>query len=88
LVSRIKKARLHFCSFNPNEVGRMSALSTIADVSKSVAVAMSYQPINYEGALIHNTRIAFVAGLAFALNKTLIILSPPDESIALDFRKL
>lgn len=88
LLSRIKKARLHFRSFNPSEVGRMSALSAISDVCRSAAIAMTYQPINYEGALVHNTRVAFTAGLAFAMNKTLVMLSTPDETIALDFRDM
>jgi hypothetical protein len=86
LLSRIKKARLHFRTFNPSEVGRLSAASAITEVSKSAAVTMTYQPSNYEGALVHNTRVAFVAGLAFAMNKSLVILSPPDENVALDFR--
>lgn len=88
LLSRIKKARLHFRSFNPSEVGRMSALAAIADVCKSAAIAMTYQPSNYVGALVHNTRVAFIAGLAFAMNKTLVIFSAPDETIALDFRDI
>lgn len=88
LLSRIKKARLQFRSFNPSEVGRMSALGAIADVCKSAAIAMTYQPMAYDGALVHNTRVAFVAGLAFAMNKTLLMFSAPDETIALDFRDI
>lgn len=88
VMSRIKKAGLKFRSFDPKEVGRLSASSAISEVSKSGAIAMTFQPAAYEGARVHNTRVAFVAGLAFAMNKPLVIVSSPDENVALDFRDI
>ena len=88
LNSRIKKARLMFRTYDPSEVGRLSGLSAIQEVCKSAAVATSYLPSVYEHARVHNTRVAFVAGLAFAMEKQLVILSPPDEDVALDFRDI
>lgn len=86
--SRIKKAKLRFRTYDPNEVGRLSMLTAIQEVAKSAAIVSTFQPSLYEGSKVHNTRIAFVAGVAFALEKTLVIVSPPNEDVALDFRDI
>ena len=86
--SRVKKARLQFRTYDPNEVGRLSGRAAIDEVAKSAAITTSYLPEVYVESQVHNTRVAFIAGLAIAMDKKLVVFSPPDENVALDFRDI
>lgn len=86
LLSRIKKTRIGFRSFDPSEQPRLSLLDAYRNVNRSVAVivlllsdfASDYKPNNYRG--------AFIAGLAYGLEKELLILQEGESPIPLDYR--
>ena len=64
IVSRIKKARYLFRSFDPNEQPRLSANDAIVQVSQSHGIVVPLLSSNVVGADVHNIRAAFIAGLA------------------------
>jgi hypothetical protein len=88
LIARIKKARLFYRSFDPEEQGRLSALDAIENVASSYGVIIPLLPSYYVSAEIHNFRAAFVAGLAQGMQKELLLLQMGDEPIPLDYRDL
>jgi hypothetical protein len=86
IVSRIKKARFLFRSFDPNEQPRLSANEAIDQVAQShgvVAPLLSSSTVGYE---VHNMRGAFIAGLADGLGRALCILQNGDDPVPLDYR--
>lgn len=86
LVSRIKKARLKFRSYNPAEDPRLSALDAIKKVAGSFGVAiplLSSEMYNHD---VHNIRAAFVAGLAVGFGIPFIVVQHFGGPIPLDVR--
>lgn len=88
LIARIKKARLFYRSFDPDEQGRLSALDAIENVASSHGVIIPLIRNYIVNADIHNLRSAFVAGLARGMNKETLLLQMGDEPIPLDYRDL
>jgi hypothetical protein len=88
IVSRIKKARLGFRSFFPQEEPRLSAIKAVDDVSASLGVVVPLLSKDFVDAEIHNIRAAFVAGLALAMGKATVILQPSDGPAPLDVRDI
>ena len=88
LIARIKKARLFFRSFDPQEHIRLSALEAIENVSESHGVVVSLLPSHFNFADIHNHRAAFVAGLAQGMKKNLLFLQSGDDPVPIDYRDL
>lgn len=86
IVSRIKKARYLFRSFDPNEQPRLSANEAIDQVSQSHGIVIPLLSSSSVGADIHNMRAAFIAGLAHGMQKAVCILQDSDEPIPLDYR--
>jgi hypothetical protein len=86
IISRIKKARLFFRSFDPNEQPRLSAFDAIQQVTQSYGVLLHLLPARIDDARIHNLRVAFLAGLAAALERVLLLLQDGDEPIPIDYR--
>jgi hypothetical protein len=86
IISRVKKARLFFRSFDPEEHGRMSARDAIDGVAASHGVILPLLSSNRVGAFAHNLRCAFVAGLSHALGRETLLLQAGDEPIPLDLR--
>jgi hypothetical protein len=87
-VARVKKARLEFRSYDPEEHGRLAAGHAIESVAQShgvICVLLSRDRIEAE---IHNYRTALVAGLTLALEKELLLLQDGDDPVPLDFRDL
>jgi hypothetical protein len=64
LVSRTKKARWRYRSFNPDEDVRLSALDAIRHVAQSAGVITPLQPASIHNAKEQNIRAMFVSGLA------------------------
>jgi hypothetical protein len=87
-VSRIKKARLEFRSYDPEEQGRFSAREAIENVVQSHGVVTILLSRNRVGWNVHNFRAAFVAGLALAMDRALLLLQDGDEPVPLDYRDL
>jgi hypothetical protein len=88
VVSRVKKARLRFRSFDPEEQGRLSAREAIANVVSSHGVIIPLLSKERCNCTVHNLRAAFVAGLSRALNKELLLLQPIGDPVPLDYRDL
>jgi hypothetical protein len=88
IVSRIKKTRYAFRSYDPQETGRMSALHAIDNVAKSFGVVVSLVSSNRIRAKEINLKAAFVAGLAAGMQCTCLIIQEGDEPVPLDYRDL
>ena len=88
LIARIKKARLEFRTFDPQEQGRLSAGDAIDGVAHSIGVVTLLLPGNRVDSQAHNFRASFVAGLAAALDRVLLVLQDGDEPVPIDYRDL
>lgn len=88
IVSRLKKARYIFRSFDPAETPRLSGFEAISNVSQSYGVVVPLLSQAHEGYSIHNMRAAFIAGLADGMGKALCILQNGDDPVPLDYRDL
>ena len=88
LVSRTKKARWRYRSFNPDEDVRLSASDAIKHVAQSAGVIAPLQPSSMLGSREHNIRAMFVAGLAIALEIPTLIIHPTDFTPPVDVREL
>ena len=88
IVSRVKKARLFYRSFDPNEQSRLSAHEAIENVAQSLGVLVHLLPSHIEDSWIHNLRSAFLAGLATGMDKVLLFLQDGNEPVPIDCRDL
>ena len=87
IVSRIKKSRFLFRTFDPNEQPRLAANEAISHVSQSLGVIVPLLPSTNVDASSHNMRGAFIAGLANGMNKALCLLQQRgDDPVPLDYR--
>jgi len=86
IVSRIKKARFLFRSFDPNEQPRLSANDAINQVSQSHGIVVPLLSSTAVGFEVHNMRGAFIAGLADGMSKALCILQHQEDPVPLDYR--
>ncbi len=88
LIARIKKGRLFYRSFDPEEHGRLSAQEAIENVALSHGVIIPLLPNHYTNAEVHNYRAAFVAGLTIGMQKLLLFLQSGEDPVPLDYRDL
>lgn len=88
IVSRVKKARLFFRSFDPQETPRLSAGIAFEQVAQSFGVLVHLLPKRIADASVHNLQSAFLAGLADGFGKVLLILQDGEEPVPLDYRDL
>lgn len=86
IVSRVKKARYLFRSFDPNEQPRLSANDAITQVSQSHGVLVPLLSSNAVGSEVHNMRGAFIAGLADGMGKSLCMLQHGQDPVPIDYR--
>lgn len=86
MISRVKKARYRYRSFNPNEDSRLSAVDAIRQVGTSSGVLVCLQADSVVGSTTNNLRAIFVAGLAHGLGKPTLILAPTALNVPLDVR--
>lgn len=85
-LSRVKKARLQFRTFDPEEHGRLPAGEAINNVAQSLGIITSLLPSSRKEADVHNFRAAFVAGMAMGMDKALLLLQEGEDPVPLDFR--
>jgi hypothetical protein len=88
ILARVKKTRLGFRGFIPQEEVRLSAVKAVDDISSCIAAIIPLLPSNFVDAEVHNIRAAFVSGLAFGLGKITLMLQPPDGPAPLDVRDM
>lgn len=86
IVSRIKKARYLFRSFDPNEQPRLSANDAISQVSQSHGIVVPLLSKSAVGSEVHNMRGAFIAGLSDGMDKALCILQHEEDPVPIDYR--
>jgi hypothetical protein len=86
--ARIKKARLNFRSFDPSEQPRLSAHDAINQISQSYGVVIPLLSETTEDYEIHNLRAAFLAGLAFGMEKATCLLQNGESPVPIDYRDL
>lgn len=86
IIARVKKAKLFYRSFDPQETARLSAFEAIEQVSQSYGILLHLLPAHIEDSPLHNLRVAFLAGLADGLEKPLTILQDGDEPVPIDYR--
>jgi hypothetical protein len=86
IVSRVKKARIHYRSFAPSEHSRLAAMDAITHVANSFGVLVPLMNDYLKDSKIHNVRAAFVAGLAHGMRKLTTILQNGDDPVPLDVR--
>jgi hypothetical protein len=88
LVSRTKKARWKYRSFNPDEDIRLSGMDAIRHVAQSAGVIAPLQLPSVPQSKEQNIRAMFVAGLSTALEIPTLIIQPWDLVTPLDVRDL
>jgi hypothetical protein len=88
IISRVKKAKLFFRSFDPQETPRLSAADAFEQVAQSFGVLIHLLPDRIADSSIHNIQSAFLAGLADGFEKVLLILQDGEEPVPLDYRDL
>ena len=88
IISRVKKARLFFRSFDPAEQPRLSASEAIRQVAQSYGVLVHLLPASIDDSLRHNLRAAFLAGLAEGMDKALVVIQSGDTPVPVDYRDL
>lgn len=86
ILARVKKARLNFRSFDPNESPRLSALDAISQVAQSNGVIVSLLSKDDQDNEVHNIRAAFIAGLATGMKKVSLFLQFGYDTTPIDVR--
>jgi hypothetical protein len=85
-ISRIKKARYPYRSFNGDDDLRMSAADTVRQVAAASGIVLPFQDPAIDGAQAHNIRCMFVAGLSEGMGKPTLLLCPNSFSAPLDIK--
>jgi hypothetical protein len=86
LMSVIKKSRLRFRTFDSKEVSRISVHEAYKQALSSRAVILHLLSPDTRGAHVHNARCAFIAGLAMASQKHVVMLQRGDLRQPIDYR--
>lgn len=86
IIACVKDAKLRYRSFKPSEEARLPPVVAINDVARSLAVIVPLAPPYERDARKHNVRAAFVAGLAFGMDRTCLILQSDEGPAPLDIR--
>ena len=88
LMSSLKKSGLRFRSFDPRETPRLSLPEATKQVSLSLGVIVHLVAPQRAGAIAHNSRCAFVAGMAMAMGKHVLMLQETNVPQPIDYRDL
>lgn len=86
IISRIKKSRLQYRSFNPSEEVRMAAIEAVKHIASSHGVVIPLLTESKKDANIHNIRAAFLAGLSHGMEKPTLILQSEGGPVPIDVR--
>jgi len=86
LLSSLKKSALRFRTFDPAETSRLSLQEAFKQVHSSLGVVVHLLAPNREGATVHNARCAFVAGMAMAAGKNVLMLQESTIDQPIDYR--
>lgn len=86
LMSVIKKSRLRFRTFDTKEVARISVHDAYRQTLSSRAIILHLLSPDSRGAVVHNARCAFIAGLAMAAQKHVAVLQQGNAAQPIDYR--
>ena len=86
LMSALKKSGLWFRTFDPKETPRLSLHEAFKQTVSSLGVVAHLVSPQRAGSTAHNARCAFVAGLAMASQKHVLILQETVVSQPIDYR--
>lgn len=88
LMSVLKKSPLRFKTFDPIETPRLSLQEARRDVLASFGVIAHLLSPDRDGARVHNARCAFVAGIAVAAGKSVLLLQEGTVRQPIDYRQI
>lgn len=88
ILSKIKKAKLSFRSFDPNEQSRLSMSEAIKHVGTSISVVLNLLGAHATDSVLSNLRAAFVLGVAKGMQKDVLVFQDGEEPVPLDYRDL
>jgi hypothetical protein len=90
IVSSIKSAKVHFRSFDPVEIPRLSTVFTISQITSSAGIILPILAEHIEDASRHNLRAAFIAGLGHGLERDTLLLEHRrfDRTAPADYREI
>lgn len=86
LMSAMKKSGLRFRTFDPKETSRLSLQDALKETQTSLGVVAHLLAPQRVGATVHNARCAFVAGLAMATGKYVLMLQEGEVTQPIDYR--
>ena len=88
LMSAVKKSALRFRSFDPRETARLSLHEAFKQACSSFGVVVHLMSPQRVGAVPHNARCAFVAGLGLAAGKHVLMLQESEVAQPIDYRDI
>ena len=86
LMSVLKKSGLRFRTFDPRETPRLPLHDAFKQVCSSHGIITHLIDPGRRGALAHNARCAFLAGMAMAAGKFPLMLQETEVSQPIDYR--
>jgi len=86
IISKIKKSRFKFRSFDPGETPRLSTIEAWRNVKQSIAVVINLLSSVATDYYFNNLRGAFLAGLSYGFEKEVLVLQEGDEPVPVDYR--
>ena len=86
--SALKKSKVGFEIYDPDERGRLPGSYAIKSVVETDALFARFLSSDRKDAQIHNIRLSFCAGIAYALDRKCLLLQDAEEPIPLDYRDL
>ncbi len=86
LMSVLKKSGLRFRTFDPREISRLSLHEAFKQVCSSYGVIAHLVDPERKGALAHNSRCAFLAGMSMAAGRFTLMLQETEVPQPIDYR--
>jgi hypothetical protein len=86
IMSKVKKSRIKFRSYDPKEQPRLSTLEAYRSVKQSIAIIINLLSNRATDYYYNNLRGAFLAGLSYGLERETLILQEGDEPVPIDYR--
>lgn len=88
LMSLLKKSSLRFRVFDVRETPRLSLHEARRQVSSSLGVVAHLLDPNRQGSVVNNARCALIAGMATALERSVLLLQEGRTMQPIDYRDL
>lgn len=90
IVSAVKSSKVHFRSFDPVEVPRLSTVAVINQLTASSGIILPILAEHIEDAARHNLRAAFLAGISHGLGRQTLLVENRriDGAGPTDFRDM